>query len=252
MYARAQFQAVTNHSGVIMWFSGPHIGTTSDIRLYELFPPPLLQGEKLLADKAYVSHIHTHSLLAPIKRTKQLDFTPLETDFNNIHKHYRASVEHSFGYLKRYTIVAALFRGKVCIDDTHLRNAIKILIHTDAIYITAFPHRIHRPLSNQLIHFVQTWAILTHRRKRLQRRLNRQRRQNNNVQRPPPVFDNEYEVEKITNVKREGEQIVYRVKWRGYPDEESTWETADNLQHSRLILEAFQRTNVYINFINLH
>ena len=45
-----------------MWYSGPHLGTTSDIKLYEQFTPPLLDGERLLGDKVYVNR-YNHSIM---------------------------------------------------------------------------------------------------------------------------------------------------------------------------------------------
>jgi len=46
-------QAVSDHRGNLIWFSGPHMGVTSesDIELFRHYPPPLNVGnEKLLAD----------------------------------------------------------------------------------------------------------------------------------------------------------------------------------------------------------
>ena len=79
-----QIQAVCDHSGCIIWFSGPHIGTTSDIKLYQQFTPPLVPGERLLGDKAYVSRLH--SLIAPIKRLPHRSLTNDQKDYNELHR----------------------------------------------------------------------------------------------------------------------------------------------------------------------
>ena len=47
--------------------------------------------------------------------------------------------------------------------------------------------------------------------------------------------DEEYEVEKILDVKKIKGKKYYLVKWMGYSDEESTWEPEDNLNCEELI-----------------
>jgi len=57
---------VCDHSGNLMWYSGPHIGVTHNVRLFhENTPGPRLdRGEQLLGDKAYVGN---PLLIAPHK-----------------------------------------------------------------------------------------------------------------------------------------------------------------------------------------
>ena len=47
-------QAVCDHSGTIMWYSGPHIGTTHDVQIFRQSSPPLYNGESVLGDLAYI------------------------------------------------------------------------------------------------------------------------------------------------------------------------------------------------------
>jgi hypothetical protein len=48
-----KFQLACDHQGVPFFWTGPHIGTVHDMRLWELNPAPLARRERLLADKAY-------------------------------------------------------------------------------------------------------------------------------------------------------------------------------------------------------
>ena len=80
-----------------MWYSGPHLGTPSDIALFEENRPPLMPGEQLLADKAYVKDEWNSTLIAPIKNKKGCIITADQAAFNDIIGWYRASIEHSFG-----------------------------------------------------------------------------------------------------------------------------------------------------------
>ena len=44
--------------------------------------------------------------------------------------------------------------------------------------------------------------------------------------------DEEYEVEEIIEKKIKKGEISYKVKWKGYPLSESTWEPAKNLSNA--------------------
>jgi len=67
--------------------------------------------------------------------------------------------------------------------------------------------------------------------------------------RPPPVArspgssrDDMYEVERIVDCKHVGNRVLYRVRWKGYPPEEDTWEPPGFLEDVRdLIQEYLQR-----------
>lgn len=55
------------------------------------------------------------------------------------------------------------------------------------------------------------------------------------------VPDNEYEVEKILDSQIDGDtfQHMYLVKWKGYPENQSTWEPKANLAHSAEMMRQF-------------
>lgn len=75
-----------------IFFSGPHIGVRSDIRLWQEHGAALAAGEFVLADKAYVSKDLTN-VLAPYKkkkrknkRQKQKPLSRAKKDFNLLHR----------------------------------------------------------------------------------------------------------------------------------------------------------------------
>ncbi len=144
-------QAVVDHSGTILWYSGPHLGTTHDIELVRQYPPPLAAGEELLADLAYVGG--DDFLSVPFKRKvitvevgrKRIKHTmPLSEPqvlYNRCHAWYRSTVEHTFGYLKRFRIIA---------------RAVRVIVHISNMYLKANPHRRHSPVipgGDDLVHF---------------------------------------------------------------------------------------------------
>jgi hypothetical protein len=61
-----------------------------------------------------------------------------------------------------------------------------------------------------------------------------------NFTRPPPDLINgeeEYEVEKILDMKQKGRKTHYLIKWKGYPTSDNSWEPAENVQAKDLIKE---------------
>ena len=47
--------------------------------------------------------------------------------------------------------------------------------------------------------------------------------------------EEEYEVESIVGVKGEGTNVMYLLKWKGFSDEDSTWEPAENVNCKELL-----------------
>ncbi|KEP45030.1 putative Transposon Tf2-1 polyprotein, partial [Rhizoctonia solani 123E] len=61
-------------------------------------------------------------------------------------------------------------------------------------------------------------------------------------ERPPPVTiegEEEYEVEAIVDHKREGDQMFYKIKWKGYGPESNTWEPKENLENAENFLKKY-------------
>jgi len=129
------------HNGTPCFISGPHIGVMSDISIYRKVSPPLEKGECIMGDKAYCSVDLEDQLVAPIKKPRKGQLTQDETDYNAEHGWYRASIEHCFGYMKRFKILSGIFRGNVSDSETLLADAVKIITHVDAAFISLFPHR---------------------------------------------------------------------------------------------------------------
>jgi len=59
--------------------------------------------------------------------------------------------------------------------------------------------------------------------------------------RPPPAFDEEYEIERLISKRNRRGKIQYLVNWKGYPEEESTWEKESNLDHAKGMIEEYER-----------
>lgn len=89
-----------DHRGNLMWYSGPHLGVTSDIKLFREHTPPLLEGERLLADKAYQGA--REQLIVPYKKKRGGgELSQRRQNFNVAHAWYRATIEHCFAFVKR-------------------------------------------------------------------------------------------------------------------------------------------------------
>lgn len=50
----AQLQVITNHSGVPIYYTGPHPGVVHDFKLFKKYlPGDMAPGEQYLGDRAY-------------------------------------------------------------------------------------------------------------------------------------------------------------------------------------------------------
>src|ERR1700755_2671015 len=58
---------------------------------------------------------------------------------------------------------------------------------------------------------------------------------------PPDVIEGseEYEVECIRKAKKKNGRLLFWVHWKGYPEEENTWENRANLKHSADLVKDF-------------
>ena len=65
--------------------------------------------------------------------------------------------------------------------------------------------------------------------------------------RPPPPDTSsepgtlEYEVAEIIGKKRLKRKIYYLVTWKGYPEEETSWEPLENLKNCKDLVEEFEQ-----------
>ncbi len=50
-----------------------------------------------------------------------------------------------------------------------------------------------------------------------------------------------YEVEKVIGRKTVNSKLLYRVKWRGYPLEQSTWECVSHLRYVQDLIDDYEK-----------
>ena len=55
--------------------------------------------------------------------------------------------------------------------------------------------------------------------------------------------EQEYDVESILDVRKEGRQWKYLVKWEGYDTSENTWEPLKHLKKVQEMIKQFHRQN---------
>ena len=121
-------QYVCDHHGCPIWYSGPHIGTTHDTTLYKKNRPSLIDNEQLLGDKG--NQGCGSSVIVPFKkRHEEVRITGDKRAFNIVHRWYRATVEHSIGYLKRFRILNGVYRGQLKRYMKELYLALSIIVH---------------------------------------------------------------------------------------------------------------------------
>ena len=92
-----KYQIATDHSGAIIWYSGPHLGTIHDNRLWREYQPALADGERWLADRAYTAIDNIDVIAQQYKRPRGGQLTEPQQLHNKIHGWYRATVEHTIG-----------------------------------------------------------------------------------------------------------------------------------------------------------
>lgn len=122
-----------------MWASGPHIGVISDIELYKRYPPPLDANESLMADAGYSDKASSSHLIYPIKKLPGKPRSREAMAYNKLLSGYRVTIEHSFGYLKRFAILKH-YRGRV-LQNMFFQHCIKVLLHICAYEISVRPRR---------------------------------------------------------------------------------------------------------------
>jgi hypothetical protein len=103
-------QMMCDHSGAPCLLSGPHLGVINDIVIFRNNPPPLENDECIFGDKAYCDKQLENKIITPKKKQRHRQLSEDEIHYNKILGWYRASVEHLFGYMKRFNIIS-----KICV-----------------------------------------------------------------------------------------------------------------------------------------
>lgn len=120
-------------------------GSIADITLWKTENPiaRMIPRERILGDKAYCTRDRDLRIIAPFKKPIRGRFTPEQRDFNRIHRWYRASVEHLFGYLKKFAIIRDRYRGKVNMESglIKLRQIVNVIMHTANVHFKHTPLR---------------------------------------------------------------------------------------------------------------
>jgi hypothetical protein len=129
-------QAICDHLGNIIWYSGPHRGTTHDLSLYADDHPNLEAQEQLLADKAYYGARGSNlGLVTPHKKPVRSVLTRRQLAYNTVHRWYRSRIEHAIGFLKRFAILSNQYRGRITTPTvSFIAKALKVIIHLNYMY----------------------------------------------------------------------------------------------------------------------
>lgn len=138
-----KFQALADLEGNIVWYSGPHPGSTHDKRLLVEYPPPLERWEQAMADLAYVGEdCKRIGCITGYKRPRAGALTRRQKTYNDIFAHFRVRVEHSFAFLKRFNILSGKYRGKSYMGhDSKLGKVVRILVNCQYMYTRRYPLR---------------------------------------------------------------------------------------------------------------
>lgn len=101
-----KIQMMCDHSATPCFLSGPHLGVINDITIFKNNPPLLDDHECIFGDKAYCDKKLKDKIITPIKKTKQTQLSDNQNQYNKILGWYRSSIEHTFGYMKRFRIIS--------------------------------------------------------------------------------------------------------------------------------------------------
>jgi len=134
-----------SHSGVPIWYSGPHL-PRHDSYLFEAYPPPFTALEKALCDLAYIKMDRLGQVITPFKRRRRGELTELQETFNSVHSWFRVTVEHTNAAIRSFKILGSRYRGEIFGEDTFLADAISISINTTAPHTMKIPLRVHHQL----------------------------------------------------------------------------------------------------------
>ena len=116
---------VTDLLGHILAWSGPCFGSVADLTIYKPFSKrvlPLEPWEVMLADGSFVGQ---PNVIVPYRKPPRGELTAHDSTYNQVHRMYRARVEHMFGILWHFALFKNIWLG----DVATLTKRLKVLIH---------------------------------------------------------------------------------------------------------------------------
>jgi len=155
----AKFQLACDHRGTPIFWTGPHIGTVHDMKLWERNPAPLHHRERWLADKAYNKKGHAE-LIFPHKKPRGGTLTLRQKSFNTGMSWYRTTVEHSIGMVRH----ERTSYHRTCISgyaSPHIHKQICIVAHAYADIETRLRARGDAQRDTVLVGYVKRFRILS-------------------------------------------------------------------------------------------
>lgn len=121
-------QIIIDLNGRIVYYSVPHLGVTSDTKIWSKTRPRFNEGEFVLADGAYLSSWHC---MVPYKAADGQELTADEDKVNSLIQLYRARVEHVIGLVQN----CELFRSKCRMGIELSVSCVKIFLHATALHL---------------------------------------------------------------------------------------------------------------------
>ena len=112
-------------TGLIVHYSGLHVGTMNDQLIIDQYPPALEPWEWGIGDGAFEASWH---ILVKYQKPALGVLTKPQVKFNAQFNYWRLRVEHIIGVVKRHSALDGTFRGSYaflqCITDltVHLTN----------------------------------------------------------------------------------------------------------------------------------
>ncbi len=134
---------VRRYDGQIVWVNGPYPARRGDLILFRSggLADRLKPGERVSADKGYISAKIQHLVLAPKKKPRGRELNQRAKESNSRLDYQRAMVEHVFGRMKRYSCIGSRWRGKSLVV---LRRVFLICAHLTNFAMTLEPiHKNH-------------------------------------------------------------------------------------------------------------
>lgn len=121
-----KFQLGVTFAGEVVYASGPHLGTSSDVNIFRWWGPEREPWEWWLADGAYIG---LQNVLCKFKNYANRVMRLWMFEINVMIDHYRARVEHYVKEVKHPAMFQTNFRGSYAM----LKASVRITLHMVAL-----------------------------------------------------------------------------------------------------------------------